>query len=126
MTSLLSLEKSHHWLFWNFKQNKTLRFSATDIGIFKSIAIRFTFPSYIQIPITNDFFSFLLTCEILTELLPGNGDEDLLLCERLHANNFHTSNNIVDFIISLISICFEFGINFCIVVQSAFSKNWYL
>lgn len=56
MTSLLSLEKSHHWLFWNFKQNKTLRFSATDIGIFKSIAIRFTFPSYIQIPITNDFF----------------------------------------------------------------------
>jgi hypothetical protein len=74
MTSLLSLEKSHHWLFWNFKQNKTLRFSATDIGIFKSIAIRFTFPSYIQIPITNDFFSFLLTCEILTELLPGNGD----------------------------------------------------
>jgi hypothetical protein len=60
MTSLLSLEKSHHWLFWNFKQNKTLRFSATDIGIFKSIAIRFTFPSYIQIPITNDFFHFCL------------------------------------------------------------------
>lgn len=69
------------------------------------------------------FFNFLLTCESWRELLPGNGEEDLLLYERLHANNFHTANNIGDFIISLISICFEFGINFCIVVHSAFSNN---